>query len=70
MHDEFLKCCCEDRSSIEDTLCNFTVKNLIEEQNMLKEILSLKEENDKLKKDLKFWQNKFWTLFDAINKEN
>ena len=44
-------------------------QNSKKEKNFLeKEIFLLKEENIRLKTDIKFWQDKFWELLESYNK--
>lgn len=44
-------------------------QNSKKEKNFLeKEILLLKEENIRLRTDIKFWQDKFWELLESYNK--
>ena len=44
-------------------------QNSKKEKNFLeKEIFLLKEENTRLRIDIKFWQDKFWELLESYNK--
>ena len=44
-------------------------QNSKKEKNFLeKEIFLLKEENIRLRTDIKFWQDKFWELLESYNK--
>ncbi len=44
-------------------------QNSKKEKNFLeKEIFLLKEENKRLRIDIKFWQDKFWELLESYNK--
>lgn len=44
-------------------------QNSKKEKNFLeKEIFLLREENIRLRTDIKFWQDKFWELLESYNK--